>query len=115
MELQTKKIDSPLEKWKGHIVIYDPMPMIRLATFEEAITEAMGIDPKLGKAKAYVALIPALLACVKEWHIDGFPNDLTIDNFPAAGQGMSKADIAALVNWVANRIINLIRGADPNE
>lgn len=108
-----KQIEINTEKWKGHVILHDPIPLVMLANFEEAFTEAIKIDPKLGKAKAHVKLIPSLIECVKEWHIEGFDTP-TVDTFPGAGSGVSKVEIINLVTFITDKILKLIQGKDPN-
>jgi hypothetical protein len=109
------EIQVELGRWQGYIELIDPLPMFTLAVFEESASAAFAIDPKLGKAKAHKELIPALLQCVSEWKIEGFPENPTLDTFPGAGKGMSKVDIAILINFIVGKILKLIEGKDPNE
>lgn len=109
-----KQIELNTEKWKGHVILHDPIPLVKLAIFEEAVTEALAIDSKLAKAKSHVAILPALMECVAEWRIDGFPNSVTPETFPGAGSEFSKVDIATLINLIVDRILKLYQGKDPN-
>lgn len=109
-----KKIELNTERWKGHVVLHDPIPMIKLAVFEDAVNEALALDPKLSKAKSHVAIIPALVECVTEWHVEGFPENITVETFPGAGSGLSKIDVAILINILVDRILKLYQGQDPN-
>lgn len=110
-----KQIEINTEKWKGHVILHDPIPLVMLANFEEAVIEALNIDKNLGKAKAHAKLIPSLVECVKEWKIEGFPENVTAETFPGAGSGMSKIDIAQIINFITTEIFKLVQGKDPNE
>jgi len=109
-----KQIEIELERWRGHVKLHDPLPLVKLADFEDAAIEALKIDPKLGKARAHARLIPALIECVAEWKIEGL--EITnAESFPGAGTGISKVDIALLINFLVNKIFKLIEGKDPND
>lgn len=95
-------------------MLHDPIPLYVLATFEEAIQAALKLSPELKTARSHLALIPSLLECVAEWHIEGFPEKPTVDTFPGMGTGISKKDITELINFVANHILKFFSGADPN-
>lgn len=109
-----KQIEINTGRWTGHVVLHDPIPLIKLATFEDSVTEALKIDKNLGKAKSHVALLPALLECVSEWHINDIPEKPNLETFPGAGSGISKVDVAILVNLIVNRLMKLYQGDDPN-
>lgn len=109
-----KRIDSDVERWKGHVLLHDPLPLVKLAVFEDAITAALKIDPKLGTARSHVELIPALLECVAEWHIEGFPEKPTSETFPGMGTGITKKDITLIINFVTDAIIKWYKGDSPN-
>lgn len=109
-----KKIELNTERWKGHVLLHDPIPMVKLAIFEDAVNEALALDSKLSKAKSHVKIIPALVECVAEWHIEGFPESVTLETFPGAGTGLSKVDVAILINILVDRILKLYQGQDPN-
>ena len=110
-----KQVEINVGRWKGHVMLHDPIPMVKLAVFEGSVERAFKIDKNLGKAESHVEIIPALVACVAEWHIEGFPESVTIETFPGAGSGMAKKDIANLINQIINRILKLYQGQDPNE
>lgn len=71
--------------------------------------------PGLSGAAADKACIPALLACVKEWHIDGVPDKPTATTFP----GTPRLDSHSLIEWIMSEIQTLYEGdkldeTDPN-
>ena len=95
-------------------MLHDPIPLYILATFEEDIQNALKLSPELKTARSHLALFPSLLACVAEWHIEGFPEKPTVETFPGIGTGVSKKDVAELINLVTNNILKLFNGVDPN-
>lgn len=111
-----KRIESNLERWKGNVVLFDPLPLVKLVTFEEAVKAALLADPKLGSARSHMLIIPALIECVAEWHIEGFPEKPTAETFPGMGTGISKVDITQLINFITSELMKFLRGDDdPND
>ena len=109
-----KHLEINVNGIKGHVEIYDPLPLVKLATFEEAVKDALKIDSRLATAKSHVAIIPALIECVAEWHLSGFPVELTVDTFPGIGTGISKRDITEVINLITNEVLKFLKGDDPN-
>ena len=71
--------------------------------------------PAVVGAAADKACVPAILACVSEWKLDGVPAKPTAATFP----GSPRADSAALVAWLMKEIEALYVGEgldepDPN-
>lgn len=66
----------------------DPMTMPQVKAFEEAkqSTQERIDEFKEGSSiKKYIvseSMLPAVCACVQEWHIENFPETVTPDNFP---------------------------------
>ena len=116
MELTTRNVYPSLEKWKGHIEIYDPIPMYLLIDFEKAISEirASG-DTKFLELPTRVKVISALFPLVKQWNFEGIPQHPTIDDFPDFGSKFARHDICNLLVWVVNVFIKTSKGEDPNE
>jgi hypothetical protein len=57
--------------------------------------------------------LPAILLCVKEWHLEGIPEDVTIDTFPMSPRSRA----SALVDWLWTQITMIYQGEIevPNE
>jgi len=109
------KLEITTKNTRGHVMLHDPLPLIKLANFEEALEAALKIDPKLGKAKAHAALLPSILECVAEWRVDGIPENLTIETYPGIGTNISKVDTGTIINLIVNELIKFFVGKDPNE
>lgn len=99
---------------QGHVILHDPLTMLQLAEYEEAFEAAVKIDKRLVTARSNLALIPALVSCVKEWHITLFPETLTLDTFPGIGTGISKPDIVKVVVDITNALSKYFKGESPN-
>jgi len=76
------------------------------AAWEDAILDNAGTKGK--RVGSYgVRYLPALLAFVAEWHIEGIPENPTVDNFPAAPH---PADVIAVVAWLVGALNEVIYG-----
>ena len=52
------------------------------------------------------AFLPAILLCVREWHLAGVPEKPTIDTFPATPRNKA----SELVNWLWSEITEIYQG-----
>jgi len=105
----TKRIESPVKKWPGHILLYDPIPLVNVVNFEKTIQERVGTT----QTEKDGEILSSLLPCVAEWHLDNFPENVTVETFPGTPRRSSAMLIAALIN----AIVNIYKGdeeADPN-
>ena len=112
----TKRFETPKDwkKFSGSIEIHDPLPLLAVMTWEEAITTARDSEKKT-TAGLHYAMLPAIFGCVAAWHIDGLDNP-TVENFP----GTPRAAASQLVAWIIDCVMDVYRGeeleqADPNE
>jgi len=60
-------------------------------------------------------LLPAVLDCVQEWHVEGVPEKPTLQTFP----GTPQPDSGQLLGWIIEELLDIITGesleqADPN-
>ena len=102
------KKDSPITRWPGHIIMPSYMSFISLGKWEKAVAQAKALKETDSLAAFYEKLLPVACEVVQEWHIDGLPEHVSADTFPASGP---------LVGWVIDEISNLFsetNGSDPN-
>ena len=107
-----RKLDSPVPKvWPGHVMLYDPIPLVTVAQFEKAMRER----PDMGQAEVDSEILPAIFPCVAEWHLNStFPEGVTVETFPGTPRRASARLIAGLIS----EIVNIYKGdeeTDPNE
>lgn len=95
----SKTILSPVAKWKGSVVIADPLTFPQSIAFEDAMSKAKEIGSEGAKAEYYSALLPGIFACVEKWELEGLSQP-TLENFPSTPRISS----ARLVAWLANEI-----------
>ena len=101
---------SPVKKWAGTVVISDPLSYPQLLRFREALGAVGGNDDWMA---VNYAVLPGVMACIEEYHLQGFPEQVTLDNFPAT----PPVSAARLVAWLIGEINALMAEAepDPNE
>lgn len=107
-----KIVNSPSKHFSGHVVIHDPLTLPMVVEFERALSAARSLDNPT-RAEADAAMLPGLLACVAEWHLDNIaPGQITPDNWP----GTPRLESARLVAWLMGVVSAVYAGevADPN-
>jgi len=100
-------------KWKGEIILFDPLTIQQEADWEYAVAAFQESEKKGGKDSATVlAFLPGVLACVSEWKLEGFPERVTVQNFPRR----PRSDRANLVSFLVTEITKIYKEEeDPNE
>jgi hypothetical protein len=97
----TKTISSPVERWPGEIVLHDPLTLPMVAEVEDAYSR---MSKKEALSARFLAFLPGIMACVKDWHLDGgFPERPTASNFPTG----PIEDRNQLMGWLINEVIDL--------
>jgi len=106
----SKVITSPVKKWPGMVVISDPLSYPQLLRFREALGAVGGNDDWMA---VNYAVLPGITACIEEYHLQGFPEQPSAENWPATPPVSS----ARLVAWLIGEINALMAEAepDPNE
>ena len=108
----SKVVNSPSKYFTGHVVISDPLTLPMVAAFERSLSAARALD-KPTRAEAQAAVLPGLIACVAEWHIDNLaPGQINADNWP----GSPRVESALLIEWLTVEVLAVYTGevADPN-
>lgn len=108
----SKIITSPVKKWPGTVVISDPLTYPQLLAFRGSLEAARNGANDDWMAVNY-AVLPGVTACIEEYHLQGFPEQPTADNWPATPPTSS----ARLIAWLIGEINALMAEAepDPNE
>ncbi len=108
----SKTITSPVKRWPGTVIISDPLTYPQLITLDDALANLRATaEGDFRNPRARVAILPGILACVEEWHLD---SDFTPNPFPATPLKSS----AELIFWLAKEITALYEEAEeptPNE
>lgn len=105
-----KTLESPVEYFSGTVVLPDFLTLPQCVAFERA----MGEGKKGGVFSEYHnAVLPAILDCVKEWHIKGIDEHPTVETFPAT----PKRPSAIFVGWLVDEILKIYIGENqvPND
>src|SRR5574343_977693 len=117
-----KKINSPSKRWPGHVVLHDPLNLEQVFAIEDAQDAATELEPskflqkvnELGQVQVSTTwssrvdglLIPAILKCVNEWHLENFPDEPNLEYFPAT----PRKDARELIDWLWSEIDKLYTG-----
>lgn len=105
------RIESPLKKFPGYVVLpeYLTVPQVQV------ISPLMGDPNKMSDTEpkewiwdSDIKTLPAILACVSEWHLVGVPDQPTLDSFPMS----PKKSVHALVMWLWAEIFKLWNAED---
>jgi hypothetical protein len=106
-----REITSPVKKWPGFVVLYDPLPFPAFVAWKRAVDEAQRVrgDDRLTSLDAIVepelteAILPGICSCVAEWRLDGLGH-VTPETFPATPRRAS----VELLAWLLNEVGKLI-------
>lgn len=110
--------DTPqyIKRWPGYVVLPDALNYSQLLIWQDAIDamiEANGDEPLTWDAAAANPrtaqhIVTALCALVNEWHLDGLPERITADLFPATPRVQS----VLLIAWLCGVVASLYAGED---
>ena len=104
----SKVITSPVKRYSGTVVLSDPLTFPQAFAWEDSLA-AVGEAKETGSmARIRYALLPGILACVEAWHLDKFPEQPALDNFPST----PRASVASLIDWLVGEITALYQEAD---
>lgn len=111
----SKVITSTIARWAGTVTIADPLTIPQAQLIEAGLKQPEGHE---GEDRIWLSVIdaeklPAIFECVLAWSLDGLPNPLTIDNFPASPRG----DSHKLIDFIFAELFKVYIGEAevPNE
>ena len=109
----SKVITSPVKRWPGTVTLSSPLNYPQAIALETAINAAGALPDDAGRLAYEYALLPAILGCVEGWKLEGLPEQIGNDNFPATPRISS----ARLLSWLIEQVMSLYAEADesPNE
>ena len=124
-----KRIESPSKHWAGYVILHDPLNLEQVFAIEDVQDQSVDLEPskflkkleEVGGTSVGVTwssrsdklIVPAIILCVKEWHLTDFPDTPDLSTFPAT----PRKDARVLVDWLWEEINKLYAGAVevPNE
>ena len=106
----SRTITSPVKKFPGTVVLADPLTFDQLFAYMDAVETARGLD---NGVRVNYAALPGILACVEEWHLDGIPEGVTLESFPAT----PPVSVARLIAWLVDELAKAFEEAEtvPND
>jgi hypothetical protein len=108
----SKVITSPVKKFPGTVTISDPLTYPQCFALEDGFEAVAALDKNAGPRRIRYAVLPGIMACVEAWNIEGFPENVTAETFPAS-PGIASAE---LLDWLIGEITAIQKGDEvPNE
>lgn len=109
----SKVITSPVKKFPGTVTLSDPLTFPQVFAVEDALDKSIEVDSAFASSRARYAVLPAIIECVEKWELEGIPENVTVETFPAT----PPTSTARLIAWLINEIVELFKEAepDPNE
>jgi hypothetical protein len=113
-----KRVESNVKRWPGYVLLKDPLPLILKADYDDAFQDARKRAPKLNTTRAFAIMLPAIIPCVAEWHLENFPENVSPETFPGIGSDIDPVEPMNLLIRLMNSIVQMNRppgnDADPN-
>ena len=104
------KCQSPVKKFPGYVVLPDFLNVFQVRAFEDAYFGDPNEAAREGE-KVYISvsdekMLPIFVELIKEWHIDGIPENPTVQEVP-----MTPAKAGhELVAWLSGELFKLYVG-----
>lgn len=92
--------ESELKRYPGHVILPEFLNIRQVRAFEDSLGllddgQVEG-NKRVWKSVADERRLPVLIACVQEWHLDGIPEQPTVETFPMTPVG----DAHDLIEWL---------------
>ena len=104
----SRVIESPVKRFSGTVVLSDPLTYPQVFAFGDALEESRTEEAMRDVRRQIYALLPGVLACVEEWHLENVPAHPARDTFPAT----PSKPAAQLAAWLVNEITALYDEAE---
>lgn len=111
-----KKIESKIEALPGWVGLFDPIPLDKIYLLEELLNERNKKDTEPERrAELHRDFFKAVFSCVQEWHLEGLPGTITLEDLSIGGK-MKRRVIMALEGWLTAEVMALYYedDTDPN-
>lgn len=116
-----KRIESSSKKWAGYVILHDPLNLEQVFAIEDVQDKSTEIEASkflkiVNEKGANIGaswssrmdklIIPAVVLCVAEWHLENFPENPTVDNFPAT----PRKETRILIDWLWEEVNKIYMG-----
>jgi hypothetical protein len=102
----SKTVSFTSEKWGGSVTFSDPLTLEQEAAYEYALADyRKALDKGGGLSAQNVALLPGIFAAVEKWDLKGFPERITLANFPTR----PRQERANLIAWLVEQVSTLYK------
>ena len=122
-----KVIQSPVKKFPGTVTLSDPLTLPQVVIIDDCLmtrrdffeevedgdNRVYKLKPGMFWSKSDSLEVAAIVQCVDEWSLKGFPEKVTAETFPGSPRSASQA----VINWLLTEIMNVYQGETeiPNE
>ena len=94
------------KRWPGYVMMPDYFSFPNLLRWEQAMAKAKEAKDSNITSEFYLQVLPTAISFVQEWHIDGLPEKVDENNFPAS---------SGLMSWMIGVVTDLyVRTNDPS-
>ena len=117
----SKTITSPSKRWPGSVTLSDPLTLPQAEAIENALDDRRDAveEAETGEdGRVYFTItdkpcLPAVIACVEKWELEGFPDVVEVTSFPFSPRNAAHE----LIKWLFEEIIKIYSGESevPNE
>lgn len=109
----SKTIISPVARFPGRVVLADPLTFPQSLAWEGAIDRIQALrsgaeGDALPLRRVNYILLEPICQIVERWEVEGIPENVTPDTFPATPQRA----VANLVGWLTQEITALFNEGD---
>lgn len=114
----SKVLTSPIPAFEGTIQLPARLTILQCSEIDKAFGNPNDLlsdnkSERVWYSVSDMRVIPALLACVEKWNIKDFPENLSLENFPAT----PRAESHKFISWVWSELKDIYFGERniPNE
>ena len=109
----SRTITSPVKRFSGTVELADPLTFPQVFAFQDSLDAVKAAEEEGDTYRVNYAALPGIIACVEAWHLEGMPERVTIESFPAT----PPIAAARLIAWLYGEITKGFQDAEtvPNE
>ena len=92
------KKESPVKRWPGYVLLADYMSYPQLISWKNDLERINEPGVAGDNTRLFGVMLNSAIEIVAEWHIDGLPEKMTLNTFPASN---------SLAAWITNVVTEL--------